>query len=398
MAVTYLYLDDEDPERVRPFTRAVKRGVGGLDIVLDHPSPYRDQIDELERKDFDGLILDLRLDQFTGWAAEGEDAEKADYRAATLAQEIRTRAAEHSAKKGERGRGEYPIVLWSTDERLDESYERDHTSHNLFDLLCVKGHITSDEEGVADEKKAPWVARRLLALAEGYDAVAATRDEVGRKKGQFYRFLGFDERPEFLDERVANLEPFDQRLLFRPAHEYARFIRRELLETTGPLIDRATLAARFGIDVATSKDTDRLFDEHLSGAAYKGPFALGWPRWWARLVEDVWRDLIGADNALRPLPASERVELLREHTGLRRLHAAIPQLPDQSSRFWVSCRATGAPIDPRDGFVLDSQNRFPWQGDEYVSLQAVLRGLRETGLRLSPSERKRAELAKKRLG
>lgn len=401
MPRTFLYLDDEEPEVVRPFIREVERGADGVVIELAHPRPYRDQIDALMGGKFDGLILDLRLDQYAGWKAEG-GAEKADYRASTLAQEIRTRAAENSSTAAERGRGEYPIVLWSTDERLDASYARDHTSHDLFDLLCVKGHIMSDDEDVADEKKAPWVAKRLLALAEGYDFIAEVRNDVGRKRGHFFRFLGFETRPDFLDERLADLDPFDQRLLFRPAHEYARFIRRELLDVTGPLIDKVTLAARLGLDLEQSRDADRLIEEHFGDASYSGPFAQGWPRWWAGRIEDVWRSLTGqgaSAPSLRSLPAFERVGLLREQTGLKRLRAAAPLTEGGSTRYWVACRATGRPLDPRDGFVLDTRKHFPWQGDEYVSLHAVLRGLlRDKDLVLSPSERKRAERARRRVG
>ena len=60
----------------------------------------------------------------------------------------------------------------------------------------------SDKEEVAEEKKAPWVAKRLLALADGYSQITKIRkklrDEVNTKEGQFFRFLGFDNAPHFL--------------------------------------------------------------------------------------------------------------------------------------------------------------------------------------------------------
>ena len=382
---------------MNPYVRAVAKHDKSLTINLDHPKQYGMRINELFRNDFDGLILDLRLDMYLD--KQAEKAYKADYRASTLAQEIRTRAAEHSSTM-KRGQGEYPIVLWSTDHRLDTSYNRDHTSHDLFDLLCVKEHIVSDDEEIPREKKAPWVAKRLIALADGYDEISAIRNEVGRRKGQFFRFLGFEDAPGFLDDRLIKLEIFDHRNFYRPTHEYARFIRKELLETTGPLIDKPTLVARLGIDISRSKDFDLLLAEHFAEAAYSGPFAQGWPRWWAQRVEDVWQELAGKGgntDFLRPVPAHKRVERLRESTGLKKLFAVSPLAEGGSTRYWVVCQATQRPLDPREGFVLETRKQFPWQADKYVSLHAVRKGLRiQGGLGLASFEQKRAEVAKKR--
>ena len=381
---------------VNPYIRAVTKEHRD-DLVIEHihPKLYGKQIDYLVERNFHGLILDLRLDM-----NPDEEATKANYKAPTLAQEIRTRAAEYSSAAAKRGQEEYPIVLWSTDNRLDISYNRDHTSHDLFDLLCVKEHIVSDEQEVPEEKKAPWVAKRLLALADGYDKIAEVRNEFGRKKEQFFRFLGFDDVPDFLDDRLVKLAPFGPRRLYRPIHEYARFIRRELLETTGPLIDKPTLAARLGIDISLSPAFDFLLEEHFTEAAYLGPFAQGWPRWWAQRVEDMWRKLMGqgeSDDFFRSIPADERVKRLRKCTGLNGLHAAVPLIEGGSTRYWVVCRATQRPLDPREGFVLESRGQFPWQGDEYVSLHAVRKGfLARKKLVLASSEQRRAKMAKKR--
>ncbi len=141
----YLYLDDEQPAAVRPFLRELRRWRDDLEIEHHAPQPYHDQLPRLSHETFGGLILDLRLDQFPSWEKAGG---KAEYRATTLAQEIRTRATER------KGAFEVPIVLWSTDERLRESYTRDDTGHDLFDLKCVKTDISdypAKAEQIADQ-------------------------------------------------------------------------------------------------------------------------------------------------------------------------------------------------------------------------------------------------------
>lgn len=397
MSCTYLYLDDEKPETVEPYIEEVEDYAEPLTIRLAHPKLYQHQIEEVMEGGYDGIILDLRLDRAPNPDPDSE-GKRADYRASTLAQEIRTRAAESSAKKARRGRGECPIVLWSTDDRLDTSYTRDHTSHDLFDLLCVKQDIVSDEPSVPEEKKAPWVARRLVALAEGYDTIGYVRDKVGLKSRQFYRFLGFEERPTFLDQRLAELDPFrDPQSRFRPAHEYARFILRELLEATGPLIDRPTLAARLGIDEARSPAFDEVLESLFSEAEYTGPFAAGWPRWWASKVDEAWVALLDKPGPLRSTPADERVAILKEKGGVNKIAPADPIAAGGSTTYWVVCRATGRPLDPREGFVLETRRKFPWQGDEYVSSAAVLQGLlSQSDLILAPSEQRRADLLRTR--
>ena len=392
--MTYLYLDDEIDSSLRSFIRRVAPEGGELTIVPSHPGSFAGQIETAMHGEYDGLILDLRLDKVTN------DGIQADYRAPTLAQEIRTRAAEalhdeESEKLHEeggegdeaKGRSEFPIVLWSTEPRLRQSYDRDKTSHDLFDLICDKDDMVSLDPAVPEEEKAPMVGVRLQSLVVGYKAIQALRDETGDDE-RFYRFLGLESPPEFLDERLADFALSEVSPQERPAHEYARFVRRQVLESEGPLVDRRTVAARLGIDMATSADFDELLLRFESGV-YGGVFHEGWPRWWAEEVEELAEDLI--DDDLRSLSASERVERLSKATGFGGLRAAEPISDGDSDAFWVVCQATDRPLDPRDGYVMEAGRRYPWQRDKYVSRYAVEnRMLRRRHLRLTVSERERA--------
>ena len=380
MATKYLYLDDEKPEAVRPFLRELRRYSEDLEIDHYPPLSYRNQLPWLAQKTFDGLILDLRLDQFANWQ-EGSKGDKAEYRATTLAQEIRTRATERQ------GVFEVPIVLWSTDERLKASYTRDDTSHDLFDLKCVKSDISDNVN------KARAIASQLTSLALGYQEIVKVRS---RKKGpgsQLHRFLGFEKLPEFLDARI--LSYFEGRPTPLPAHEYARFILRDLLSAPGPLIGEQVLAARLGIDIKASEDWVKLKARISKQASYSGPFREGWPCWWASLVETWWRGLGKDVPPLRLTPAANRVEQLRKRTKLKGLVSAKPIEAGYSESYWTICQVTQQPLDPRDGLILNQKDTKIWQEKLYVSSKAELTGgRRERGLILDPLEKNRLERLK----
>lgn len=372
--INYTYLDDEPREAVRPYVRAVTGAVQGLAIEHIPPMPYPQQIKWLRERHqeglLDGLILDLRLDQFPD--REGGHG-KADYRAATLAQEIRTRATEGNLP-------EFPIVLWSTDERLKQSYVNDDTSHDLFDLKSLKG--TLEEPEGAEE-----VGSQLRALVEGYLEIRAARTKSrGRNRG--VRLLGFSELPSFVDERI--LAHFQARDGAMPTHEVARFILRQLLDTPGPLIDASVLAARLGIDLAQSPGFRRLVDASFSEAAYVGPFHNGWSRWWAAEIERLWNAMKDVPGPLRITPADARVSFLQKRSKVKDVVAATLPEHARSTTFWTRCEATGMPLDPKEGFLSDKQPPYSWQDRAYLSLNSLIDGTaKEKGFRIDPLEAER---------
>jgi len=357
MTTTYLYLDDGDQAESSAFSNAVLNATPELQINLEYPSEFSKQISQVTEASFsaDGLILDLRLDQLAH--PINDDKRQADYRAPSPAQEIRTRAAE-------RGQREFPIVLWSFDERLKESYRKDHTSHDLFDLIVVK-------EDLSDDVVARTVGRRLLSLVEGYQDIVRVRDNEPRRVGWFYRLLGFDaiDDASFLDPRL--LEYFDSPDdIERPAHEYARFVIRHLLERSGPLIDRLLLTSRLGLDLEASSDIEKLFEQIFVDAKYQGVFQGGWERWWAFKVEEIWNREASDAGPLRTLKAGERVEKLKALTGFKNLAPAELLHPDYSTRYWAICQELKTPLDPRDSLLLRQNKQYPWQSEQFVSFEA----------------------------
>lgn len=377
--ILYYYLDDGDQEESIAFAERVESVSSGLKILHRYPTEFSRQIKTFVDEAFEanGLILDLRLDQ-TVHEVDNEK-QRADYRAPALAQEIRTRAGERRAR-------ECPIVLWSFDNRLQESYRRDHTSHDLFDLIVIKDEIQ-------DESKAREIGQKLIALANGYLRIAEIRKNHAQRTRWLHLLLGFKQENEasFLDPHL--LEHFDDSRLIRPVHEFARFIIREMLDTPGPLIDRLTLATRLGLDLETSEDARALIDKHFSQAQYNGVFGDGWERWWAFLVEEAWRTLDPNTESLRRLTAAERVSRLKATTKMKGLKPSQPLHPSYSTNYWTICQKLRKPLDPRNGLLLNREKAYRWQDELFVSFEAYKEGL-VVSRAIDPVDRRRLERMK----
>ena len=180
----YLYLDDADFNQIQAFTDAIRNERANLSIDHQKPRRFDEQIDRLTKvfgqDEFDGLILDLWLHQFAN-----EEGEKANYRAPTLAQQLRTLGTEGKLE-------EFPIVLWSDDRKLKKSYSSDESAHDLFDLTCAK-------ENLAEAATRSYIALQLESLVSGYKEIRQIRADNKR----LYKFLGFSELPDFLDPRIG---------------------------------------------------------------------------------------------------------------------------------------------------------------------------------------------------
>jgi hypothetical protein len=399
--VRYIFVDDAvggEQENLEPLIDNVEYGVDSeIQIDAVYPDDFGDQRKRLGRENPDGVILDLRLDEFApSKEEERKGRTKQDYRALGLAQEIRTRATEGNV-------GEFPIVLWSYDSKLKRSYTKDDTGHDLFDLKCLK-------EDLRDIEKAGKIATRLLSLSEGYEKILDTRSRKGGPGAQFYKFLGFDSDPGFLDPRI--LAYFEGRDTPIPAHEYARFILTQLLESSdhlkhpleisGPLIPEDILAARLGVDIEESEGWNRVLNSLPEEIRYNGPFSEGWERWWASPLEEWWKSLPNYEGSLRHLGSGKRVEILREALDVNGLVAATPIVEGYSSEFWTVCQGSDLdsvkdPLDPIDGFPIDRKNEQSWQDELYISEERAIRGVHhEKGYQIDPLEKKRLENLKQK--
>lgn len=359
----YIYIDDY----IDPSIQAIKDGLNDtkeIEVELEQVQEFTKQISSFENdlKKYSGAILDLRLD--------GNHALNVKYTATSLAQELRARSAANEGIK------DIPIVLCSTDEKIKALYDRDQTSHDLFDFAFKK------------DKKPNWVhiAKTLQSLSTGYNFLR------NRTAGSL-EFIGRD--ISTLDSRVFG--KFSDSETFYSPHEIAQHIIKELFLQPGPLIDQMLVAARLGIDVEKSPDYEKLLREVFSETSYAGVFCDGWPRWWADLVNDKFKNL--TETRLATLKAQERVDLLKKATKLNKLVPATPIENSISTNFWTVCEYFKRPLDPMEGFkIFRRKEQKPWQETRYLSFEAAAERLGyNDGLKIHPDEMQRLETAKKRI-
>jgi len=365
VTIKYLYIDDEDEVGTRPIVDALMGTNDELSIELRRPEEFSKDLRAAADEKPDGLILDLRLD-----LVPGPGGQVADYRAPSLAQEIRTRASGRELV-------DLPIVLWSTQVKMSQSFNRDGTGQDLFDLTYAK-----EDVGLRPVQ----VARELIAVAEGYQTIATILAETTSENSRMRLALGLGPEP-ILDARIA--ERFSGK--DAPVHEYARFLLQEVVCHPGALLDELRLAALLGIDCAKSDDWPALMTS-LDGSRYSGVFSQSYFRWWRTAIDRWWSGLKGGKRAIRLLTARERVEVIMANLGLKGLTAADPIQVGYSDRFSTICEGTLRPLDPADGFRIRSKEPEPWQEQKYISAYAALERIGYVGgLRVHPLERDRYE-------
>ena len=333
----YLYLDDENDASTAAIADGLKI-LNLIDVVPEEPREFGNQMVDLRKRlnEFDGLILDLRLD--------GKKL-NISYNAPAIAQELRKIAAEGGIKS-------CPIILCSTDEKMKATYEVEKICHEHFDYTFTK------------QSSSPWekFAKKLASLANGYHIIPSL-------KGDLHEILKRSDL-EILDPRILeNFIGFQHPL---PVYEYASFIIKDLFHQQGPLIKESLLAARLGIDINESKDWQKLLDHHFIAAKYIGIFSDGWTRWWADLIIQRFKEISGGQR-LNMLNADERIKLLIKITGISNLVAAKPTKYNRSSNFWSICEAFKTPLDPLEGFKIHTSiEPKSWQEHKFISLEAVL--------------------------
>lgn len=332
----YLYLDDESDESTAAIADGLKTK-GIIDVVPEEPKEFKLQIADIKNriKEFDGLILDLRL-----------DGKKLDisYNAPAIAQELRMLAAEGSIKP-------IPIVLCSTDAKMRATYEVEKICHEHFDYKFTK------------QESPPWekFAIKLSSLAHGYYTIPDLGFDLQKILGR--------KDLETLDPRVLELFLGSEKPL--PIYDYASFIVKDLFHQPGVLIKERLLAARLGIDIEKSEDWKKLAEGYFGKASYTGVFSDGWNRWWSDMVIEIFKSE-SKGKRLSLLNAADRVKTLIEITGLKNLVPAIPLDYNKSTNFWTVCEFYKNPLDPLEGFKIHTTiEPKAWQEYRYISFLAA---------------------------
>lgn len=375
----YWYIDDEDgsPEQSTIMILA-EYGVTVEKLCLEGITDFgklKNCIIELaSANDFAGLIVDLRLDGSNGKTST-------EFNATALAQELRS-----ISSIGRNVTSIYPIILTSTEEKINNTYINDKTSHDLFDYKMFK---YSDS---IDWKKR---AMKLNSLSEGYrkidDVLPIDRNDFDAKKAleTCLNICFEDIQNKLISEKL--LEVFAQ----EDKHYVVDFILKQIFHYSNPLINQRILFAKIGvyIDSVDKKDRDIIFS-FFDKAEYTGVFCSGWKRWWKYNVEKTLNTTF--DVRFSSLSASKRVELLNEKLKTNLKPSKIIK-HNFSEEFSTICEATKLPLDHLEGFkIKTSHNYLSWQTPKYISLFAILDGRYEK-IEYHISEKDRVEEEKKAL-
>ncbi len=369
MAFKYLYIDDNSEDNAKGIITGLQKE-GELFIDFDNPKgdweEERKRIESEEFKEYNGLILDLNLEE-----TPNKNRELSRYKGSSLAQEIR-----NLAKAGTIN--EIPIILLSATINIEKYFDR--TNEDLFDLIVSRERLNDVDLFISMRQK-------LISLSLGYELISKCKND-NKNLTELFKFNLEKENVRFLGEMKSVIE--------NPAHIISNFIIKNLLEKSGILIPENILATRLGIDKDKSKDWLNVvakFDRFL----YKGVFSEGWQRWWMSGLENWWSSELQIEKSLRSTKANDKVNFLKERLGLSELVALEKVEKSKSETFWTNCVGSGVAIDTVDGLLITGQdNYFPWQDKCYISINEALKPVgKEKWKKLSPSEEFKLELLKK---
>lgn len=339
MTPKYLFIDDE----IGKPTQAMLDGFNDTkqidvsQLTLSKGDPFEEVCKRIKDKftnhQYDGVLIDLCLD--------GTGANSLSFKAQPFAQQIRSWASEGKISQ-------FPIVLCSTLDK-DGVYKKDSASHDLFDYYFYKTDVDFVKESV-----------RLKSLAEGYKMLNKQGVKVSEYLGREDFYL--------LDDNIVDY------MSGSSSYDIARRIIKDLLPYSGILIDPYVVAARMGIDMATSNEGwEKLKDAIFREAAFTGVFSSGWKRCWSDKVNAFFMN-ISEGQPYQIMNAEERVDVLKK-AGFDGLEAAKPVPFNNSSYFNTACFYSGLPIDSMEGIPVEEHMSLKlWQENHYVSFLYVARG------------------------
>jgi len=355
--IKYLYIED-DENSINYKEKLEYNNSISIEFVIIQENHNVLNIIKNKINSIDGILIDFRLDEKTGYY----------FKASAIAQEFREKVVDN-----EDGFIDKPIVLISTDEKIKKIYEKETTSHDLFDTYIKKEDL--DKTTYQNNK-----IIELISLAKGYK-------QIRNIKNIFLKKLP---KNEILDEIILELLQINKdqnyidtnifgRLLNNPdslEHEYANFLIKELLNHPGYLINEYIFAARLGISLKKLNEEQKKewekIKEHFKEAKYNGVFSDGWQRWWMSKINEIFEELSDG-TYLVELDAEQRVQILKERLSLINIEPAQPIEGNNSTEYWTVCKALKEPLDTIEGFKsATEEGLFSWQEYEYYSLHGLI--------------------------
>ncbi|WP_151978519.1 hypothetical protein [Acinetobacter soli] len=300
-------------------------------ISVDGVSPKQimDVVAEILEKRPDIVFLDFRLDE--DLVSNGLNVNQS-YKGGGLAQILREKVTEVNKKYQD-----FPIVLVSSENNLENLYDPEKTTHDLFDS-CYK------KEKLAIKSEHLKLSRKLVSLIEGYKFLNEKFDNL-----DVFELFGLEnneENGDILDQQEIKLPLSSSEI----PHVRSKFILKYILRRESILISRHEVAARLG---ATPESLDSILWGSIEKCRYDGIFSEGWERWWAHLFEDFLVENVG----FRPysMTSKERVEALNSKIGSELLPAKSRWNNSEDEKSVFACTFCRKPTELRHSLsVYDS--------------------------------------------
>lgn len=356
MPIKFLYIDDDETEKLQPLiNELIHHSKGELEIVHTRVRPMQEIKCRFLDGGFHGLIIDQKLD------AANEHGETVDYWGTSLAQNLRTEMI------GDINVPSSPIVLLSNEDVYLKFYDLDESAHNLFDFTFCKKQVARDTDFAIKASKI------ITALAKAYiiarDEIPALRARNVKNEALLEPLLKWDsDIYEYTDKRFIDYVSSKSHDL----HILVSLLLNTFVRSAGILVTEEMLATKLGVDVTASDDWQKLLLE-FDAFTYKGVFSELKVRWWMSRIEDWWHENSDDSQVLRALVAEDRVEVIKNITGLESLVAIQPKYSNgkQSKKFWVNCIVSGTPLDPYDAIVANKPDLMPWEQVMYLDAQTT---------------------------
>ncbi len=274
----------------------------------------------------DVLFLDFRLDEYLH--ANDLDANQG-YKGGGLAQILREKIISDD------GVLDFPIILLSAENNIENLYSPDKTSHDLFDSCYTKEHLGND----ANHEK---LLKKIVALIKGYKQLAAINNN---------EILSiFDQNPDEDTNEIINKQEIKQPLLdSKVVHIQAKFILKNMMRREGVFLSRYEVMARMGSH-PNHADEQIFTILESKGCKYNGIFSDGWERWWAHRFEDFLVETVGH----RPYSqtAKERVTQINEKLSTKLVPAKSRWNNSEDEKVVFACSFCRNPTEIRHSLAV----------------------------------------------
>lgn len=300
--------------------------------------------DKLVAGGTDILALDFRLDE--------EDLKENRYKAGALAQLLREALIESPAQ-------DFPIVLISTEENINQIYNIDKTSHDLFDQKYLKGKLSNKEYR-------DMCRRQLFSLASGYREIY----KCTRAAGFPYNLLNI------ASDEWEVISPHGLLTDLNGAkgipHVIAKLLLRQVIERPGILLSAKDVGARLGIE-AENEQHEAAFNFLVdAGLGYNGIFSTGWPRIWRHNLDRWAAEYF--EEPLTSIPGDRRAKTLSKIMKRDFTPAVSKWTGRPDELFAFACAICCYPTEMRNSLALYDKYLLPYVERKRACFDCIVKG------------------------